>query len=809
MKLLHSLPQALINALLVASTVQGHGNHHHHAKRAAKVDNSTKAEVHNELVNSQNYEVGQKLAAESKIKPLANVNGTNQKANTTTATPPGVKTKKITGLLERVISDLKEGPLADAGKTNLGKRATVTANTVNSTVLVIARDDPPTAAYQATSALNGYGIPYQVLIVPKGTAPGGTSLPQLNSSTTAGNFGAIYVISEVSYDYNGNYQSALLPTQWDTMYAYQLNFGVRMVRMDVYPGSTVGATVVNPSSPGCCNDEQLVSITNNTGFPTAGLKLNAGMSTLGLYHYPATVTDPTIATPFLQFAAGAGFNSPSTGGVINNINGRQQMVFFISSGAEFQATSALLNHAWIHWATRGLYAGYRRINFNTQKGVVDDMFLQTEIYNETAIALGVDSPTNFRVRTADLVNHVSWTPKIQAAMPKGSTYFIEIAHNGNGNIDVGTQLDYNRDAEKCGIGAIYLDYGDTPLEFQKPLGTGTNRWPSTPSTYPYSVACTNDDTLKTWFATAANRDVFAHMSHTFTHENQNNATYFDIFREITWNQAWLNQTTLSKAKKFSYHGLVPPAITGLHNGDALRAWSVNGITSCVGDNTRSVLVNKQNEHWPYITNVADNGFAGMVVNPRWALSIYYNCDVPQCTTDEWVKYSKGSGDFYSLLDYEKRTNIRRLMGLHHDGFMFHQANMRQTDAPKTTINGTTDRYSLLQAWVGTVVAEYTRLVNWPMITLKHDDMSQGFINRMTRDLCSPKMSHTVSGGKITAVTVTANKNSCSQPVPVTVPGSIQNSGLYRTEQIGNDPLTVWVPLSGKAVTLTLLAPIAL
>lgn len=351
------------------------------------------------------------------------------------------------------------------------------------------------------------------------------------------------------------------------------------------------------------------------------------------------------------------------------------------------------------------------------------------------------------------------------------------------------------------------------MEYQKPLGSGTNNWPATPTLptkYPYTTACTNLDTLKTWFATVANRDSFAHLSHTFTHENENNATYYDIYREISWNQDWLNQTTLSKGTRFSPHGIIPPAITGLHNGDAMRAWNDLGITNVVGDNSRAPLVNQQNEHWPYITTVADNGFAGMVVIPRWALNIYYNCDVPQCTTNEWIRYSAGKGTFYDLLAYEKQANSRRLLGLHHDAFMFHQANLRQTDVPTSTINGVTAKYSLLQAWLETIVAEMTRITTWPMITLKHDDMGAGFVNRMTRDLCTPKMTWTISNSKITGVTVTANGNTCSQQIPVTVPGPVSNApASAKKEQIGSDPLTVWVTLSGQPVSLTLTTPIAL
>jgi len=98
------------------------------------------------------------------------------------------------------------------------------------------------------------------------------------------------------------------------------------------------------------------------------------------------------------------------------------------------------------------------------------------------------------------------------------------------------------------------------------------------------------DQLKVWWATASNLNAFAHLSHTFTHEDEDNATYFDVNNEISWNQAWLKQVGIASATKFS-KGLIPPGITGLHNGDALRAWAANGVTQVVGDNTRPALLN--------------------------------------------------------------------------------------------------------------------------------------------------------------------------------------------------------------------------
>jgi hypothetical protein len=87
------------------------------------------------------------------------------------------------------------------------------------------------------------------------------------------------------------------------------------------------------------------------------------------------------------------------------------------------------------------------------------------------------------------------------------------------------------------------------------------------------------------------------------------------------------------------------------------------------------------------------------------------CAVPDCTVKEWKDTGGGSGSFNDLLAVEKNTNIRHLLGLNHDPFMFHQANMNYNtvSVPKTTINGVSAKYSLLQAWVETIVQELIRM----------------------------------------------------------------------------------------------------
>ncbi|PMD48386.1 hypothetical protein L207DRAFT_575058 [Hyaloscypha variabilis F] len=672
----------------------------------------------------------------------------------------------------------------------------LTGTTISSTALVIARDKA--SAYSAYSGLNDRGIPYQILIVPSS----GANLPALSANSTYGNYGLIVVLSEVSYNKGGTigYQSALTASQWQTLYNYQVQFGVRMVRLDSTPSADTGTTNLG----GCCTGEQLVYISDSSAFPQAGLKTGAGLSTVGLYHYRAKITNASIATEFMQFAAPANTSygtGVSTAGVINNINGRQQMVFYIPFSTDWSLTSNFLQHAWITWATRGLYLGWRRAMLNTQ---IDDMFLETPIYASDPI-------TNYRVTAADVQHHIGVMQTINKKLPAGSNWVIEVGHNGNGNVE---QADTSaRGATTCAPGPIeYPDQVDTPLEYAKPIGTGKTLWPVNTTSYAnYSAACLERDALLTFWLTPAYRDAFAHISHTFTHEDQDNSTYFDVYREISWNQAWLQNIGIMSASKWSGTGIIPPAITGLHNGDALRAWGDLGIVHVVGDNTRPVLLNTVNEHWPLMSTVKDNGYAGIQITPRWASNIYYNCDLADCTVAEWIATSAGKGDFFDLLNLERDTNVRHLMGLRHDPYMFHQANLRYVGADDYTINGVDQTMSLFELWTTVITNEYTRLVTWPVVSLKHDDIASSFRDRMIRDNCKGELSYTLdaSAKSITAVTVTTTGNTCAAPIPVTFPGTVVSQQGATPEQLGTDPLVLWVKMTGSPVTFQLTTPVAL
>jgi hypothetical protein len=165
---------------------------------------------------------------------------------------------------------------------------TANALSMSNTILVFARDTA--SSYSATSGFSGYGIPFDLVLVPQS----GITLPVLNGSSNQGNYGGFVVLGEVSYDYGGSWRSALTPAQWQELYNYQNTFGARMVRLDVYPGPDFGkkrvvlavilgdysltprlGTATAIDGAGCCDAdvEQLVSISDAESFPTANLKV--------------------------------------------------------------------------------------------------------------------------------------------------------------------------------------------------------------------------------------------------------------------------------------------------------------------------------------------------------------------------------------------------------------------------------------------------------------------------------------------------------------------------------------------------------
>jgi hypothetical protein len=230
---------------------------------------------------------------------------------------------------------------------------------------------------------------------------------------------------------------------------------------------------------------------------TNELGRNANVSIANIFHNPAKITNSSIAWEIAKFS------NSGTAAVINQIGARQQMVWFMPFALDWAGSSNYLQHAWITWVTRGLYVGFRRIYLSTQ---VDDMFLETPMYKPKG--------QNYRCKPDDLYMHVDWQTDINKRMPTGSEYFLEIGHNGNGDIEAATDTTAGERSCSPATGIDYPEQIDGPPDYTKPPGTGTNIWPATPEKYTWSLECAELDELQNWFADEDNRDKFAHISHT-------------------------------------------------------------------------------------------------------------------------------------------------------------------------------------------------------------------------------------------------------------------------------------------------------
>lgn len=157
------------------------------------------------------------------------------------------------------------GPLRTTALLALLYSIACNALTFASTALVIAADAD--VAGSASYLLEGYGIAHETFLVPRTNTP----LPSLESSSGGGNYGLFLILSEVNVDG----ESRLTDDQWESLWAYQRKYGVRMVHINVSPSANFGVKL--ELSSGCCADgvEQNITLVESTAtkeFPNAGLK---------------------------------------------------------------------------------------------------------------------------------------------------------------------------------------------------------------------------------------------------------------------------------------------------------------------------------------------------------------------------------------------------------------------------------------------------------------------------------------------------------------------------------------------------------
>jgi len=619
-------------------------------------------------------------------------------------------------------------------------------------------------------ALDSYGIPYDIIKVTSSN----NNLENLNlyNDSNEPKYNLVIVNgSNLPIKENDMLVSALSDEQWTELNEYEVKHHIRRVIIADDASTNPLVKENYRSKSHSLKLEEPVHVANSDTakeiFNDAGVKFTAPFDVSLVTSSEVEIISTNTTQPLLVYEG--------TNGVAATIskfeNGREEMNFFFNF-VSWSQTCIILNHVWLNWGTRSLYNGFRRVYFTPQ---VDDVFLSTSLVD---LVKGNEvGGEELRVQLTDFQKTAQFQKDILSIMPEGSLYKIELAFNGNGilkeeaiDIDVNSHVD---------------------TEYIMEPGMGEKRWPM--ENYELSnsqIEKFEKDEVFNYFShnQAAQKDFFW-TSHTFSHLNLDNASKSDVDNEIRLNIEVAGLLGLIDKNYWSGNSIITPQNSGLHNKDALEVLKKYGINSAIGDLSRSSISNLEHPYQPFITTKESSNLEGFVVVPRSPTEIYRHCSTMIENTWMYNKLYNDFVDFNEFLETESARTLLLMTKLRHEAHLFHQENIRHYE--KEGNNGE----SLLEVWTRSTVELYNRFVNWPLISLKLDDQAEAYVNRVKLDSCGHETKLIVENNKIVSIEVSASKGDCT--VPITVPANVNESSLPANaylEQVGRDPLTVWIPL---------------
>jgi len=629
--------------------------------------------------------------------------------------------------------------------------------------------------------MQSYGIPYDYMeFSPSTVFKGNITLYNENNEPKYN----LIVINggNLIFERNGLWVSALTAKQWANIDEYERNNSIRRVVISDDVSSNVNVELNDPNNWGDTFENQPVIFEQSEEivkvFNDARIKLTAPLNVDNIYHTRVKIVNTANTKPFLYYSDN-GEKGPVGGIITKYDDGREEMSFFFGLGSWSQS-SIIFSHLYLTWGTRSLFNGFRRVYFTPH---IDDVFLGTQLADpKSGSTYGSE---NFRTGPKDFEKIAQFQKDVLEIMPEGSFYRVEMAFNGNGILISGDyeqslKVDTNR-------------YGD--IEFVKEPGTGDKRWPS--ENYQFSeeqYATMEKDIVFNYFNhnDTAQKEFFW-SSHTFTHENLDNVSRSDADNEIRLNIEMAHLLGLLDTDYWSPGAIITPQISGLHNKDALDIFKLYGIKYGTGDLSRPALCNAENPYLPYYTTMESSNYEGFPIIPRSPTEVYYYCSTRE--EDLWVyneiyrDYYGGDSTFDQLLERESERTLLLMLKLRHEAHQFHQANIRYY--PKEGKYGE----SLLEDWTRSVVNLYTKYVDWPLISLKIEKHAETYHERAKLETCGHETKFIIKNNLITGISVSASSGDCK--VPITVPGGVNKSSLpagATLEQVGKDPLTVWIPL---------------
>lgn len=531
--------------------------------------------------------------------------------------------------------------------------------------LVVAVDAADFGVATWTSMLNRVGASYDVLH----TASTALTSESLVRPDGTGRYNAILLTNSMLLyqDSAGGFVSGLTADEWNLLWAYERDYGVRQATLYTSYGTFPEDYCLRARTETTIGDTPLQVALTATGAPIFDyLKSSAKVPVIQSYVYRT------------QLAAGCNGRSVLTAGSdvlgveTKSTDGRERMALTFTSN-EYLLQSHLLTYGLFRWASRGLFLGEHRHFLNID---IDDWFNTADVLQTNGT---IQTDPGYQVSGHDAYNLYQQRNGLRTRYPLASTINFDIAFNGG-------------DAQPNSNTQCY------------PNG-GVNRLTST---------------------SRCLRNEFRWLNHTLTHPDLNFTDYATNAAEISQNFAVATQLGLPTSsivvKTGEYSGLGvynpdpnndidPPTDFGLgaSNVALLQAAKDLGVRYLHGNMSFA-------SHQPACFNC---GFyhpleQSVFVVPDWPTNIAYHTTTSAQQTYFYNSFYGPNGRFpffptnvtyAQMLNYETDQALSRVASGSVYSNTFHIANVKDYSGGKT----------LLTDWADRLLSKYSSYYSVPLL----------------------------------------------------------------------------------------------
>ena len=293
--------------------------------------------------------------------------------------------------------------------------ATATTDRVALRVLVVATNGDDFGVPTLTATLDRLGVAYDVLYDATTTVTTDT----LVRPDGVGRYNAILLTNTMQvYASGGSYLSGLDSSEWNILWAYERNFGVRQAALYTSYGTWPEDYCLRSVGETSVGDTPL-----NVSLTTAGagvfdyLQPTATIPVQQSYVYRTSVAPGCAADATLTYGADVlGVRTTST-------DGRERLALTFTSN-QYLLQSDLLVPGLVRWATKGLYLGEQRHYLNVD---IDDWFNTSDHYYPDG---HIEYNPGWQVTAHDMVNLDNQQTALRTEFPQAAQFEYNLAYNG-------------------------------------------------------------------------------------------------------------------------------------------------------------------------------------------------------------------------------------------------------------------------------------------------------------------------------------------------------------------------------------------